>query len=182
MPLSISNFLGCSIIYSISCNYQWLTNEAISLDCRRYFGHKPTIRPNAKKLYRLFSARNNMTWEEFASSVRTFQRGFMGQPKEVRPGRGAFHENPASCICENSGAKTKMDSVQKEPGKGSSPIKRDVDLAVEDQDMNDDANWSDPEDEDDLTREQGNNLYNETSQDYDTLFSEEPELDELLSD
>lgn len=28
---------------------------------RRYFGHKPTIRPNAKKLYKLFMDRNNMT-------------------------------------------------------------------------------------------------------------------------
>ncbi|KAI3464706.1 hypothetical protein Pfo_021369 [Paulownia fortunei] len=149
---------------------------------RRYFGHKPTIRPNAKKLYRLFANRDNMTWEEFASNVRTFQRGFMGEPKEVRPGRGAFHENPASCICENSEAKTKMDSVPKEPGKGSFPIKRDVDVAVQDQNMNDELEWSDPEDEDDLTSQQGNTLYNETSLEYDTLSSEEPELDELLSD
>ncbi|KAK6131383.1 hypothetical protein DH2020_034868 [Rehmannia glutinosa] len=146
---------------------------------RRYFGHKPTIRPNAKKLYRLFANRDNMTWEEFSSKARTYQRGFMGEPKEVRPGRGAFHENPAACICENSEAKTKMDSVPKEPGKGSIPNKRDADVAVEDQNMNDDLEWSDPEDEDDLTR---NNLHNETNLDYDTLSSDEPELDELLSD
>lgn len=74
---------------------------------RRYFGHKPTIRPNAKKLYRLFLTRNNMTWEEFASRVRTDQIGFMGEPNEVKPGRGEFHENPASCICEKSKAKAK---------------------------------------------------------------------------
>ncbi|CAL2232938.1 unnamed protein product [Prunus armeniaca] len=61
---------------------------------RRYFGHKPTIRPNAKKLYRLFLSKENMTWGAFASSVRTYQRGFMGEPNEVRPGRGSFHENP----------------------------------------------------------------------------------------
>ncbi|KAK6131421.1 hypothetical protein DH2020_034824 [Rehmannia glutinosa] len=146
---------------------------------RRYFGHKPTIRPNAKKLYRLFANRDNMTWEEFSSKARIYQRGFMGEPKEVRPGRGAFHENPAACICENSEAKTKMDSVPKEPGKGSIPNKRDADAAVEDQNMNDDLEWSDPEDEDDLTR---NNSHNETNLDYDTLSSDEPELDELLSD
>ncbi|XVF68041.1 hypothetical protein PTKIN_Ptkin10aG0171200 [Pterospermum kingtungense] len=70
---------------------------------RRYFGHKPTIRPNAKKLYRLFLDRNNMTWEEFASKVRTYQIGFMGEPKEVKPGRGEFHENPDSCICQAKG-------------------------------------------------------------------------------
>ncbi|KAK4429491.1 O-fucosyltransferase 16 [Sesamum alatum] len=149
---------------------------------RRYFGHKPTIRPNAKKLYKLFLSRDNMTWEEFASSVRTFQRGFMGEPKEVRPGRGGFHENPAACICEDSEAKTKMGLVQKEPGKGSIPIKRDVDVAVEDQNMNDELEWSDPEDEDDLTSQQGSNLHNETSLEYDPFSSEEPELDEFLSD
>ncbi|KDP24728.1 hypothetical protein JCGZ_25329 [Jatropha curcas] len=72
---------------------------------RRYFGHKPTIRPNAKKLYKLFLNRHNMTWEEFASRVHTYQIGFMGEPNEVKPGRGAFHENPSSCICENSQAR-----------------------------------------------------------------------------
>ncbi|KAH9654888.1 protein ROOT HAIR SPECIFIC 17 [Citrus sinensis] len=74
---------------------------------RRYFGHKPTIRPNAKKLYKLFVDRNNMTWEEFASKVRTNQIGFMGEPNEVKPGRGEFHENPAACICEDSEAKAR---------------------------------------------------------------------------
>ncbi|KAI4350228.1 hypothetical protein L6164_004701 [Bauhinia variegata] len=72
---------------------------------RRYYGHKPTIRPNAKKLYRLFMNKNNVTWEEFASRVRTYQVGFMGEPNEVRPGRGEFHENPSSCICQNTEAK-----------------------------------------------------------------------------
>ncbi|KAI4367344.1 hypothetical protein MLD38_023092 [Melastoma candidum] len=69
---------------------------------RRYFGHKPTIRPNAKKLYKLFMNRENTTWEEFASRVRTSQIGFMGAPNEMKPGRGEFHENPSSCICESS--------------------------------------------------------------------------------
>ncbi|KAK4491476.1 hypothetical protein RD792_002226 [Penstemon davidsonii] len=68
---------------------------------RRYFGHKPTIRPNAKKLYGLFLNRDNMTWEEFGSRVRTSQIGFMGDPNEVKPGRGEFHENPIACICSN---------------------------------------------------------------------------------
>ncbi|GER40002.1 O-fucosyltransferase family protein [Striga asiatica] len=132
---------------------------------RRYFGHKPTIRPNAKKLNRLFANRENMTWDEFSSRVRTFQRGFMGNPKEVRPGRGAFHENPAACICEKS--------VQ---------MKRDADLVAEDQNTNDDLEWSDPDEEDDTTSQQGNTLYNETSLEYENLSSDEPELDELLSD
>ncbi|KAL7604932.1 hypothetical protein Lser_V15G17074 [Lactuca serriola] len=68
---------------------------------RRYFGYKPTIRPNAKKLYRLFLDRGNMTWEEFASRVRTHQIGFMGRPNESKPGKDEFHENPIACICEH---------------------------------------------------------------------------------
>ncbi|KAH7669162.1 GDP-fucose protein O-fucosyltransferase protein [Dioscorea alata] len=82
---------------------------------RRYFGHKRTIRPNARKLYSLFLKRANLTWDEFASKVRTFQKGFMGEPKEIRPGRGEFHENPSTCICEDTQPK-----VSKDKGEGSS--------------------------------------------------------------
>ncbi|XP_019258006.1 PREDICTED: uncharacterized protein At1g04910-like isoform X2 [Nicotiana attenuata] len=67
---------------------------------RRYFGHKPTIRPNGRKLYRLFLNRNYMTEKEFVYRVGKYQRGFMGEPKEVGPSWGVFHENPSSCICE----------------------------------------------------------------------------------
>ncbi|XP_075477450.1 protein ROOT HAIR SPECIFIC 17-like [Primulina tabacum] len=68
---------------------------------RRYFGHKPTIRPNARKLYRLFHDRHRMGWYGFASQVRKSQVGFMGEPDEVKPGKGTvFHENPQTCICE----------------------------------------------------------------------------------
>ncbi|CAN0845426.1 O-fucosyltransferase 6, partial [Linum grandiflorum] len=77
---------------------------------RRYMGHKPTIRPNAKKLYKLFMTRDNTTWEEFGSRVRSSQIGFMGIPNEVKPGRGEFHENPSSCICE-TGNHREFDSV-----------------------------------------------------------------------
>lgn len=125
-----------------------------------------------------------MTWEEFTARVRTFQRGFMGAPKEVRPGRGVFHENPTSCICDNPDAKTTIVSVQKSPGKVSSPVKTDVGLVSDDANMADDLEWSDPEDDEDIKNQQGNTVYNETSlevEDYG-LLSEEPELDDLLSD
>ncbi|XP_062196315.1 O-fucosyltransferase 16-like [Phragmites australis] len=69
---------------------------------RRYFGHKRTIRPNAKRLYPLFLNRRNMSWDAFSSKVHMFQKGFMGEPKELRPGRGEFHENPSTCICERT--------------------------------------------------------------------------------
>ncbi|KAJ0010421.1 hypothetical protein Pint_33993 [Pistacia integerrima] len=61
-------------------------NMARILAGRRYFGHKPTIHPNAKKLNRLFMDRDNMRWEEFASRVRTHQIGFMGEPNEGKLG------------------------------------------------------------------------------------------------
>ncbi|XP_073392906.1 protein ROOT HAIR SPECIFIC 17 isoform X3 [Physcomitrium patens] len=67
---------------------------------RRFNGHKRTIRPNVRKLGVLFSARHNMSWEDFAKSVRHHQKGFIGDPMEVKPGRGGFHDNPAACICE----------------------------------------------------------------------------------
>ncbi|WOL05643.1 hypothetical protein Cni_G14372 [Canna indica] len=66
---------------------------------RRYMAHKRTIRPNAKKLSSLFKARNQMDWKTFSKKVKSVQRGFMGEPDEMRPGRGDFHEFPSSCIC-----------------------------------------------------------------------------------
>ncbi|XP_047171610.1 O-fucosyltransferase 29-like [Vigna umbellata] len=67
---------------------------------RRYMGHKRTIRPNAKKLSTLFEARHQMDWDTFCRRVKSCQRGFMGEPDEMRPGRGEFHEFPSSCICK----------------------------------------------------------------------------------
>ncbi|XP_078441780.1 O-fucosyltransferase 16-like [Wolffia australiana] len=66
---------------------------------RRYMGHKRTIRPNGKKLSALFQSRANTTWEEFARKARAQQKGFMGEPHELSPGRGEFHEYPYACIC-----------------------------------------------------------------------------------
>ncbi|KAJ4811879.1 O-fucosyltransferase family protein [Rhynchospora pubera] len=69
---------------------------------RRYMGHKRTIRPNAKKLSMLFKARSQMKldWETFSTKVKYAQSDFMGEPDEMRPGRGDFHEFPYSCICK----------------------------------------------------------------------------------
>ncbi|KAK4740808.1 hypothetical protein SAY87_024396 [Trapa incisa] len=67
---------------------------------RRYMGHKRTIRPNAKKLSSLFMARDHMDWDTFSKKVKSAQRGFMGEPDEMRPGRGEIHEYPYPCICE----------------------------------------------------------------------------------
>uniref|UniRef100_A0A0V0IP66 O-fucosyltransferase family protein n=1 Tax=Solanum chacoense TaxID=4108 RepID=A0A0V0IP66_SOLCH len=67
---------------------------------RRYMGHKRTIRPNAKRLSALFQVRNKMDWDTFSRKVKSCQSGFMGEPEEVRLGRGEFHEYPSSCICK----------------------------------------------------------------------------------
>ncbi|XP_059654192.1 O-fucosyltransferase 6-like isoform X2 [Cornus florida] len=113
---------------------------------RRYFGHKPTIRPNAKKLYRLFMSRENMTWEEFASRVRTNQIGFMGEPNEMRPGRGEFHENPSSCICENFEAKARRDSeteaIISHKNATENNTKKEPDETINDQFTEDEQDWS----------------------------------------
>ncbi|XP_039142401.1 LOW QUALITY PROTEIN: O-fucosyltransferase 29 [Dioscorea cayenensis subsp. rotundata] len=69
---------------------------------RRYMGHKRTIRPNSKKLSSLFKGRDKMNTETFAKKVKSCQKGFMGEPDEMRPGRGDFHEFSSSCICRKS--------------------------------------------------------------------------------
>lgn len=136
---------------------------------RRYFDHRPTIRPNAKKLYRLFNDRHNLTWDEFASQVRTFQVGFMGEPNEVKPGRGEFHEHPLSCICEKpSGSRA---------GDGN-----DVDMNIEGGDegySEDDQDMSETEyaEVDNGIRERV--LPNRRDP---VLKTDQPELEEILSD
>ena len=150
------------------------------LSCRRYFGHKPTIRPNAKKLYRLFLSKSNMTWEAFAAGVRTNQRGFMGEPNEVRPGRGEFHENPSTCICEDSQAKAKKDSGPRKYGKGYDTTRKD-DVIIDDQNADDEPEWPDTDDYDlNVPLEKG--LFNGTLLDYDGATSDYGELEEMLSD
>ncbi|KAL0550411.1 hypothetical protein IC582_014921 [Cucumis melo] len=66
---------------------------------RRYSGHRRTIRPNAKRLSALFMERNKMDWDTFARKVKSCQRGFMGEPDDLKRGK-EFHEFPDSCICE----------------------------------------------------------------------------------
>ncbi|KAK9666688.1 hypothetical protein RND81_14G203800 [Saponaria officinalis] len=97
---------------------------------RRYYGHKPTIRPNAKKLSSLFLNRTDISWEEFASGVRTHQVGFMGEPNEVKPGQGEFHENPLPCICQKGKDLSKnYDSVD---GNDYPNLEDEQDLALPD--------------------------------------------------
>lgn len=153
----------------------------MSLYCRRYFGHKPTIRPDAKKLYRLFMNKDNMSWEAFASKVGTYQKGFMGEPNEVRPGRGQFHENPTSCICGESGDNNaKIDPGSQKSRKEGDAARKDVE--EDDQSIDDEMEWMDPDDEDDQAGPQEIGLANGTGLDYGVVATDEPELEEMLSD
>ncbi|KAH7690255.1 GDP-fucose protein O-fucosyltransferase protein [Dioscorea alata] len=153
---------------------------------RRYFGHKRTIRPNARKLYSLFLNRSNMTWEEFASKVRTYQKGFMGEPNEVRPGRGEFHENPSTCICENN--KPRVDSGPQDQVKGGNQnekghISRNVGEPPEHHSSGDEEQEMDWLDFDYGENAHMVNLANGTGLEYNFfLRSEDPDLEEILSD
>lgn len=151
--------------------------------CRRYFGHKPTIRPNAKKLYRLFLNRNNMTWEEFASRVRTDQIGFMGEPNEVKPGRGEFHENPTSCICEKSKVKAREvfnPQSQNKSGKEDS-TNNDTGDVTDEQLTEDERDWSDMDYGENTIRIQERGLPNGTELGPSVLLKpDQPELEEEL--
>lgn len=56
----------------------------------------------------------------------------MGEPNELRPGSGEFHENPTSCICQKSGSPVKTE--------GFGPIK--VENITEKQPAEEDREWS----------------------------------------
>lgn len=121
-----------------------------------------------------------MTWDVFASSVRNFQRGFMGEPKEVRPGRGGFHENPSTCICEDSTAKVEKNSGSRKHGKDST-TKRNA--SNDEPDVDNEAEWPEMDDDDDDQNDLADKgTFNETFSDYDAMNFEDPDLEEIISD
>ncbi|TVU14881.1 hypothetical protein EJB05_38378 [Eragrostis curvula] len=139
---------------------------------RRYFGHKRTIRPNAKKLYSLFLNRTTMSWDSFASKVQTSQKGFMGEPNEVKLGRGEFHEHPMDCICAKTKGKTgriRSHSI-KLPGE-----------VVENHSSDGDLDWRDLDYGEHTPL--GRDSSNETESDDNRIGgSDIPELEEMMSD
>ncbi|KNA11835.1 hypothetical protein SOVF_131490 [Spinacia oleracea] len=148
---------------------------------RRYYGHKPTIRPNAKKISRLFLNQNNMTWEGFASGIRTHQVGFMGEPNEVKLGRGEFHENPLSCICETSDIQDNSPIYQK--GKQYNTIGSDLGEINDYQNFEDEQELADQEDIDSENNLRERELPRGIDKDPGIMLaSDHPELEELLSD
>ncbi|PNT68558.1 hypothetical protein BRADI_3g42600v3 [Brachypodium distachyon] len=151
---------------------------------RRYLGHKRTIRPNAKRLYSLFLTRGNMSWDAFSSKVHMFQKGFMGEPKELRPGRGEFHENPSTCICEKTDHKTITKSnPQNEQGSsnGTEGGKAISEPTVPNH-TEEGLGGSDGEDDDGAPAEKEAMLDTEVEDDDTLVRPDDPELEEALSD
>lgn len=150
--------------------------------CRQYFGHKPTIRPNNKKLSSLFLNRENMTWDEFALGVRKHQIGFMGEPQEMGLGKGEFHENPSACICEDFTAEAVAESNPRKFGTGKISTGADVSATVDDETIDNEPELFDQEEEDDMSGSHDNSQFNRTRTDNNASTSVERELEELISD
>ncbi|KAG8048263.1 hypothetical protein GUJ93_ZPchr0008g12630 [Zizania palustris] len=148
---------------------------------RRYFGHKRTIRPNAKRLYPLILNRRNMSWDAFSSKVRMFQKGFMGEPRELRPGRGEFHENPSTCICEKTDGKTAAKSNSQIERGSSNGAERGIAIsepAVPNY-TDEEAGRSEAEEDASAGREE---TFDAEADDDALLRPEDPELEGILSD
>ncbi|GJN04211.1 hypothetical protein PR202_ga21736 [Eleusine coracana subsp. coracana] len=150
---------------------------------RRYLGHKRTIRPNAKKLYPLFLNRRNMSWDAFSSKMRMFQKGFMGDPKELRPGRGEFHENPSTCICERTDGKTvaKLKSQGDEVGTYGDQESQVIGEPAVPSYIYEEMGESDVEEEEDAPAEKEETVDPEAD-DGVLVRPEDPELEQILSD
>lgn len=113
-----------------------------------------------------------MSWDKFASKVHTFQKGFMGEPNEIKPGRGEFHEHPMDCICAKS--KEKIGQSR------SHQIKR-AGEAVENHSSGGDLDWRDLDygEHTPLGRDSSNEP---ESDDIRVGGSDIPELEDMMSD
>lgn len=119
-----------------------------------------------------------MTWEEFASKVRAYQIGFMGEPKEMKPGRGEFHENPDSCICETEGVKTNQNHQTPEDQENDNKMKDATEVSDEQQSIEEDPDWTDIDYLDNL-----GGLKELSNLDSSVLTKQEqPEVEEFFSD
>ncbi|KVI07277.1 GDP-fucose protein O-fucosyltransferase [Cynara cardunculus var. scolymus] len=97
--------------------------------------------------------------------VEAHQIGFMGEPNEVRPGRGEFHENPTSCICEQT------DKTE--------PTARKINTGISEADEVVDPEMYEDDEDEDMVVSNLEYLFNGTNVDG---VPEENELEELLSD
>lgn len=118
----------------------------------------------------------------------------MGEPKEVRPGRGEFHEFPSTCICENTEknmAGTTQDQFKiKTRGRkeglrsvGEPTYNHDVDDHEVEDNRDADEEPELPDFDDEENSPQAKLQSNATELDYDHFMrSEDPELEDMFSD
>lgn len=131
-----------------------------------------------------------MSWDAFSSKVHMAQKGFMGEPKELRPGRGEFHENPSTCICENTDPKTPT-----KPNRRSEGGKAITEPTIANHTNEELGGSSEEEDdtsvekEDDTSAEKEDDANEEKEEIVDTELEDDalvrpddPELEEVLSD
>ncbi|KAE8724900.1 hypothetical protein F3Y22_tig00009308pilonHSYRG00001 [Hibiscus syriacus] len=85
----------------------------------------------------------NCSWTEIHDMGRVCLQGsnlsdwLHGEPKEVKPGRGEFHENPHSCICEAKGLESSQDQTPKDRNNGVEVSEQ------EQQSLEEDPDWTD---------------------------------------
>jgi hypothetical protein len=127
--------------------------------------------------------RGNMSWDAFSAQVRIIQKGYMGEPMEIAPGRGDFHANPAACICEKTDenlAAVKFISRSNQEPANDTGIKKAVGRPPYPVYTDEEADGSDTEDDQDTTTR--GDMVDAEPDDDSVLRQEDPELEEILSD
>lgn len=114
-----------------------------------------------------------MSWDTFASKVQTFQKGFMGEPNEIKLGRGEFHEHPVDCIC----AKSKEKNVQSRPH-----LVKGAGEAVENHSIDGELDWKDLDYGEHTPLGRGDSSNETESDDVRIGGSDIPELEDMMSD
>ncbi|GJN15509.1 hypothetical protein PR202_gb02430 [Eleusine coracana subsp. coracana] len=131
----------------------------------------------------LAGRRRNMSWDAFSSKMRMFEKGFMGDPKELRPGRGEFHENPSTCICERIDGKTvaKSKSQGDQVGTYGDQESQIIGEPAVPNYIYEEMGESDVEEEEDAPAEKEETVDPEAD-DGVLVRPEDPELEQILSD
>lgn len=127
-----------------------------------------------------------MSWDAFASQVRTIQRGYMGEPMEMTPGRSDFHANPTACICEKTGGnsaivKSISGSNNQEPVTETG-IRKAIDIGRPPYPVYTDEEADGSETEENPDSSGRGEVIDSEPDDDSVARQEDPELEEILSD
>jgi len=126
--------------------------------------------------------RGNMSWDAFSAQMRIIQKGYMGDPMEITPGRVEFHANPAACICEKTSGNSVAKSIPRsnKESVNDTGIRKAVVGPPYPVYTDEEADGSDTEDDQDTTA-RGEMIDAEPDDDC-VVRQEDPELEEILSD